>query len=186
MYTPRWQKTDDTVSELHRATIDGVLFRTSKVQRQKRNRTDNSCLVGYVNVQNGRNQGAVQKCYGIIQRLYLHFMYPPPPNQTYKLTVEKLKDIKVPWMVCAECLWYEEIGKAATTGLTRIRPNEFWEEGCPLIDLVDCHPSNVVFWPEAPFDPDKFDDDGNPTEESADNFTARDGNYAVITHSDEL
>ena len=36
------------------------------------------------------------------------------------------------------------------------------------------------------FDPDEFDDDGNPTEESADNFTARDGNYVVITHSDEL
>jgi len=60
-------------------------------------------LHGYVNVQNGRNQGAVQKCYGIIQRLYLHFMYPPPPKQTYKLTVEKLKSITVPWV---ECDWY--------------------------------------------------------------------------------
>ena len=179
---------DDTVWELHRATIDGVLFRTSKVQPQKRNRTDNSCVVGYVNVQNGtgRNQGAraVQKCYGVIQRLYLHFMYPPPKTQTYKLTVEKLERITVPWCVFAECDWYEELGKSPTTGLTRIRKNDFWAD-CPLIDLANCHPSNVVFWPETPFDPMKFDEDGHPIEESADNFTG-DGTYVVITHSDEL
>ena len=175
---------DDTVWELHRATIDGVLFRTSKVQRQKRNRTDNSCLVGYVNVQNGRNQGAVQKCYGIIQRLYLHFMYPPPSNQTYKLTMEKLKSITVPWCVFAECDWYEELGKSPTTGLTRIRKNDF-RANCPLIDLANCHPSNVVFWPETPFDPAKFDEDGHPIEVSADNFTG-DGTYVVITHNDDL
>ena len=175
---------DDTVWEMHRATIDGVLFRTSKVQRRKRSRTDNSCVVGYVNVQDDSNRQQVQKCYGVIQRLYLHFMYPPPSNQTYKLTVEKLKNIQVPWIVCAECDWFEEIGHDSTTGLTHIRPNQFWAD-CPLIDLVDCHPSNVVFWPATPFDPDKFDDDGHPIEESADNFTG-DGTYVVITHSDEL
>lgn len=83
---------DDTVWELHRATIDGVLFRTSKVQRRKRNRTDNSCVVGYVNVRDDSNRAVVQKCYGVIQRLYLHFMYPPPTNQTCKLTKDKLKN----------------------------------------------------------------------------------------------
>jgi len=125
--------------------------------------------------------GAVQKCYGIIQRLYLHFMYPPPPKQTYKLAVENLKSSTVPWI---ECDWYEERGKSPTTGLTRIRKNDF-RANCPLIDLANCHPSNVVFWPETPFDPAKFDEDGHPIEVSADNFTG-DGTYVVITHNDEL
>ena len=77
---------DDTVWELHRATIDGVLFRTSKVQRRKRNRTDNSCVVGYVNVRDDSNRAVVQKCYGVIQRLYLHYV--PTPNKS-NLQIDK-------------------------------------------------------------------------------------------------
>lgn len=82
---------DRTVWEVHRLDLDGVLFRTEVGQNRKKTemKTDNSCIIGWTevlrtNIKNKRekrrgNKNATQKekCYGRIQRLYVHFMYPP-------------------------------------------------------------------------------------------------------------
>ena len=178
-----WQKMNNTVWKINHATVDDVLFRTQESQQHKGSITDNSCVVGYVNVErNGRT--VRERCFGVIKRMYLHFMYPPPPKSVYKLTKEKLKAIQVPWIICAWCDWYETLGKDPLTGLMRIRPNQFWQD-CPLHNMSNVHPSNVVFWPEAPFSIDDFGDDGEPIDASADNFKGN-GNFRVITHSDDL
>jgi hypothetical protein len=174
---------NNTVWKVKHVTIDGVLFRTQQSQQRKGSITDNSCIVGYVNVQRN-NRVVKEKCYGVIRRMYLHFMYPPPSKSTYKLTTAKLKDIQVPWIVCAWCDWYETLGQDPITGLTRIRPNPFWDH-CPLHDMKNCHPSNVVFWPEDPFNLDDFDKAGAPKDPAVNNFKGN-GNFLVITHSDDI
>ena len=110
-----------------------------------------------------QDDGKVQKvkCYGVINKLYLHFMY-PPEKSTYKLNGKSLPKMNTPWILCALCQWYEHLGEDPETGLTRIIPNAFWA-GCPLQNLSNCYAENVVYWPETPFDIAHFDKDGEPT-----------------------
>jgi hypothetical protein len=113
-----WQKMDRTVWEIDRCTLDGVLFRTRRSQDRKGTRTDNSCIVGYTNVvrDERRQRGArtkearagskQERCYGVIDRLYLHFMYPPTAealeNATYKRKIDPAT-VGVPWAIFASC-----------------------------------------------------------------------------------
>jgi hypothetical protein len=95
------------------ATVDGQLFRTEAHERRKRTKTANKYIVGAVNVtttgSNGKKVTKKQKCYGVIKKIYLHFMY-PPARSTYKLNIRKLAAFKEPWILCARCDWYEELG----------------------------------------------------------------------------
>lgn len=174
----KWQKMDNCVWTCKSATLDGVLFRTRPSQDLKKTKTDNSCVVGEVKV-----GGVVQKCYGVIQKFYLHFMYPPTKRDTYKLTVAKLVDLETPWILCARCHWWEPLGNNPKTGLLQVRPNEFWLD-CPLQNLRNCCNKNVVFWPSVPFDAKDFDEAGEPTrnmKKGRYDFSGT-GVYDVITH----
>ena len=156
---------DNTIWTVTRARVDGVLFRTKPSQIRKKTKSDNSRLVGEVNVKLPNNRVEKQRCYGVINRFILHFMYPPPKRDTYKLNMKKLANIDIPWILCAECEWYEFLGVHPTTGLVRIQPNPYWA-GCSLQNMANVHPINVSFWPEVPFDPNHFDDTGVFTENS--------------------
>ena len=154
---------DNWVWSLSHCTVDGTLFRTRTSQIRKKTKTDNSCLVGEVRVREDENGPArTAKCYGVIKKLLLHFMYPPPKKHTYKLNKRKLEKLDVPWILVAECLWYEHLGKHETTGLVRITPNGHWQEGCSIHNMCNTLPMNVSFWPEVPFAVDHFGEDGKP------------------------
>jgi hypothetical protein len=146
----------DTVWKVTSATVDGVLFRTKSGQDRKNTKTDNSCIVGSLKI-----DGVTHKCYGIIKEFYVHFMYPPPKKNTYKLNADKLADISVPWILCADCVWYETSDIHPTNGTLRVLRNNYWDK-CSLHNMANTHPANVVFWPEMPFDLDHFDEDGEP------------------------
>ena len=153
---------DRTVWTVTRATVDDVLFRTKPSQIRKGTKTDNSCLMGEVQVELPNGATKNQKCYGVIQRFYLHFMYPPPKKYTYKLNLHKLKKLEVPWILCADCEWYEELGVHSKNGLVRIQPNPYWQRGCSIHNMANSDPVNITFWPEVPFDPEHFDNTGVP------------------------
>ena len=170
---------DNTVWTVTRATVDGVLFRTRSSQIRKNTKSDNSCMVGEVNVTLPNGKEERQKCYGVIKKFFLHFMYPPPSKQTYKLNMRKLAKIDTPWILCAECDWYEYVGVHTINGLVRIQPNRFWDY-CPLFNMASVIPSNVAFWPEDPFNPDHFDDEGAPQE------NMQDGVYNFFNISQKL
>ena len=72
-----WQTMNKKAWEIGRVLLDGVYFRSSKVQNQKRTKSDNSCIVANVNVderQTSRQRNATVSrnvtCYGIIQTLF--------------------------------------------------------------------------------------------------------------------
>ena len=174
---------NNTVWVLTRAKLDGVLFRTKPSQDKKKTKTDNSCIIGYVNVTGEDGQTRVQKCYGVIQKFYLHFMY-PPKKSTYKLTREKLLSFEEPWILCALCDWYDTLDVHSSTGLVQIQRNNYWE-GCPLQNLATCYPTNIVYWPTTPFNPDDYDDKGKPIEGKTYDFKG-DGIYSVIAHHEKL
>ena len=179
----RWQTMDNCVWTVNAATLDGVLFRTRPSQDLKKTKTDNSCVVGEVEVE-VNNKKVVQKCYGVIQKFYVHFMYPPRKRDTYKLTAEKLAKLDTPWILCARCDWWEPKGEHPNTGLTQVTPNKYWVSGCPLQNLQNCINKNVVFWPSKPFNIEDFDDDGEPTtnlKKGKYDFSGT-GLYDVITH----
>lgn len=153
-----------TIWTVTSATVDGVLFRTIGNQDRKKTKTDNSCLMGEVEVitQNGRSTTTVrQRCYGRVKRFILHFQYPPPPKDTYKLNAKKLADIEIPWILCAECHWYEHLGTDPRTGLERVQPNHNWD-ACSLHNMRNTFAANIALWPEVPFNDDHFDDAGEP------------------------
>ena len=155
---------NNTVFTVTSCTVDGVLFRTKPIQDCKKNKTDNSCIVGALNLSDVSGQNGEHKCYGIIKKLYVHFMYPPSCS-TYKFNIKKLATIGTPWILCALCDWYEPIGETPTSGLVRIRRNTHWQ-GCPIHNMANVFPRNVVFWPECPFNPDHFNDDGDCIDKS--------------------
>ena len=105
----------------------------------------------------------IQKCYGVITQFYVHFMYPPSLRHCdFKLTTKQLLDLQTPWILCADCEWYEELGVCSTTGLVRVQPNLHWQQCCSLHNMANTFPVNVSYWPEVPFDPDHFNDKGEP------------------------
>ena len=77
----KWQTMDRTVWEIHRVKLDSVLFRSEFGQNRKKKemKTDNSFIMGWTDVSRD-NITEAEQCYGVIERLYLHFMYPPGIN----------------------------------------------------------------------------------------------------------
>ena len=148
------------VWEIGRVTLDGVYFRSQKVQEHKGSKTDNSCISGEVNVdlrKNARQRDVSvveESCYGIIKTFYLHFMWPPSfPhlwNATTKKKIDPDKITEVPWLVVADCRWFGPLENRHETGLVQLRPDPNWDADCPFIRLQDCHSMNVVFWPVDP------------------------------------
>ena len=156
---------DNTAWEVSMARLDGVLFRTEKLEIRKKSKTTNRCIVGRVRVTTARQEKPTTvKCYGIVQQFYVHFMY-PPKRSTYKLTEAKLAKFKEPWILCARCEWFEGAGTNPVNGLTQIKPNTHWQEGCPITNLQNCIATNVTFWPSNPFDASHFDEDGHILDE---------------------
>ena len=193
--------------EIDRVTLDGVYFRSSKVQHRKNSKTDNSCIVANVNVDersSSRQRSATVSrnvtCYGIVQTFYLHFMYPPSNEQLLAATTKSKLDpskINIPWMVLAYCDWYLPKGNGIhpATGLVHITPEADWNESCPLIRMQDCQSVNVAFWPTDPIRkyrnrltrmfkecPSSDDED----EKQPEHKFAEEDDYLVITHHEQV
>jgi len=169
------------------AMLDGVLFRTERHEIRKRCKTTNSYIVGLVKVDTGaQSKPVTQKCYGVIKRFYVHFMY-PPAKSTYKLTVRKLKTFPEPWILCAKCEWFEEAGQNPINGLVQIRPNSAWDAGCAFTNLSNCLSINITLWPSNPFDPKHFGADGKPLDLASPVYDfSGDGLFDVITHHEKI
>ena len=120
------------------------------------------------------------RCYGRIQKFYLHFMHPPPPEElrqaTEKSKIDPTKTHSVPWCVLVWCKWYEDSGRNPVNGLVQVRHKANWNEGCPFIDFTHCLPRNLECWPSVPFDESKYDNDG----------TLKDGMTDTVDRSEEL
>jgi hypothetical protein len=165
----KWQSMESTVWDVERLEMDGVLFRTQPSQDRKHSKTDNSCLIGWVNT-HGREansrQVRVEKCYGRIVRLFLHFMHPLSSRELECATEKGNLDpnkipAHVPWAVFAECTWYEVIGTNPKTKLVQVQYNPHWSEGrCPYISMDHCISENCSMWPSVPYDDNKYDKAG--------------------------
>lgn len=159
-------------------------YNDSYCEQRENLKTNNQNIIGLVNVVRNRRKEQA-KCFGVINQFYLHFMY-PPSSSTYKLTVKKLAKISEPWILCAHCDWYEQYGTNPLTGLVQITSNSFWD-GCPLINLANCFPENVSFWPSFPFNVDDFDEEGKPLDPDVSQYDfSGNGVYDVITHHQDL
>jgi hypothetical protein len=190
---------DNKVWEVKRVTLDGVYFRTAPSQRDKGTITDNSCIIGMTDVvrtdrrqrQGSRNRRAgvrKERCYGVVQKFYMHFMYPPDPDELVKATEDGRIDpslLTVPWSIFADCEWYESMSdKHPVNKLPQCVRNTFWD-ACPLISMRDVLPMNCVFWPSNPFSWDDFDGNGtfkfkNKKEEFPE--SKKDDTLVVVTH----
>jgi len=108
---------------IHKATLDGVLFRTMKSEDNTRSR--NSCVSeGYKD----RDHGLEQKvAYGNIKNMFEHQL----GGRTE---------------IIVECEWYEVVGVNPNTKLTQIRRN-FNFDRCRVNFLKKIYPQNMVFWP---------------------------------------
>ena len=177
-----WQTMDRTLWEVQRAKLDGVLFRSEPIQVQKNTITDNSYIFGETNTydSNKKRKATKVRCYGRIQKFYLHFMHPPPPEElrqaTEKPKIDPTKIHSVPWCVLVWCKWYEESGRNPSNGLVQVRHKANWNEGCPFIDFTHCLPRNLECWPSVPFDKSKYDKDG----------ILKDGMTDTVDRSEEL
>jgi len=192
----KWQSMRKTVFEIDRLQMDGVLFRTELIQIEKQTKTDNSCIIGET-LTYGRNAARSrstqkERCYGRIQRLYLHFMYPPSDEElkcaTLKGKIDPYKITQVPWAVFALCNWYEDKGVNALNLLTQVEYNPFWSErdkgGCPLIAMDHCFSANCVLWPSMPYDDSKYDAEGMLKTGEVDYKDLTRELHDVITHHD--
>jgi hypothetical protein len=160
-----WQTMDRNVWEVQRVTFDGVLFRSQPNQDIKGTLTDNSFITGEVNQKSSDQSRQTRvKCYGRIQKFYLHFMHPPSSEDlkqaTFGSKLDQNKIRNVPWCVLAWCDWYVEAGLNPVNGLVQVQHKENWNEGCPFIDLTHCLPRNCECWPSVPFDITKYDNEG--------------------------
>lgn len=184
----RWQTMDATVWEIDRVTLDGVLFRSEKCQNNKNNGTvtDNSVLTGETEVV---REGVTTKerCYGIAETFYLHFMYPSDPARLKQATTKRRinpAQVGVPWAVFAKCRWYEQLPDKHPphNGLTQCIRNVEWDE-CALIAMQNCFAMNCVLWPSQPINDDLYQQDGslkaNMTHMNWDDEFLK---YCVITH----
>jgi hypothetical protein len=193
--------------EIGRLTLDGVYFRSAKVQDQKGSKTDNSCISGEVKVDlrssaRHRNVRTVEEsCYGVIKTFYLHFMWPPSAphlrSATTKTRIDPNKITEVPWMVVADCRWFGPLGQLHETGLVQLRPDDDWTQTCPYIRLQDCHAMNVVFWPVKPLRTYRsllqkilsknYNEESDEEEKEEDNEDEEDKNdLVVIGHHDVI
>ena len=186
---------EQKVWEVERLTMDGVLFRTELIENRKQNKADNSCIVGETYTygrepaQLHRRSRGPEKCYGRIQRFYLHFMYPPSPEElrfaTENSRIDPNKVTTVPWAVFAECTWYEDKGSDPKNQLTQVQYNATWTENqCPLISMDNCQSCNVALWPSVPYDDAKYDSKGTllPSQVDIQDYSTQ--LHTVITHHD--
>jgi hypothetical protein len=136
----------------------------------------------------------VEKCYGVTQHFYLHFMFPPTPEQLKGARVDKERidpaKVGVPcnWAVFASCRWYEELpDRHRTNTLTQCKYNKHWN-ACPFIAVHTCIPINVELWPAKPFNIQDYDADGNKIKKNDKRDDDYDGGtdenqvFCVISH----
>lgn len=162
----KWQKMDRRVWEVDRVYLDGVLFRTEPSQNMKGTKTDNSVIVGetYTYNRNNQRKQVKEKCYGRIEKFYLHFMYPPSPEELAQakhkrhIVLSKLQN--TPWTVLVKCSWYETVGVNPDNGLTQVQLAPGWNQGCPFIDLTHCLAVNLSLYPSKPFEDQHYDKEG--------------------------
>lgn len=191
----KWQSMTNTVWEVQRLTMDGVLFRTELIQNSKGVKTDNSYVIGETYTsdrqpdQRNTRSRLPEKCYGRLQRLYLHFMYPPSDEDLAAATehgkLDPHKITNVPWAVFALCRWYEVMGVNPRNQLQQVRYNKQWTSGlCPLICMYSCFSTNCMLWPSTPFDNNKYDDEGKLIPGEVDELDYSEELHDVITHHD--
>jgi hypothetical protein len=181
----KWQTMDNTAWKVERVHLDGIYFRSEPYEARKDLVTCNSAIVGFTDVtrderrqrnntatrtpSRARSGAANEKCYGVIQDFYLHFMYPPTADQLKSGRLDKGRidpaKVGVPWAVFVCCRWYEEVAaKHPINRLTQCQYNQFWDD-CPLISLSQCLSMNIQLWPSVPFEEDDYDKDGNRKKE---------------------
>jgi hypothetical protein len=189
----KWQSMDACVYEVERVTLDGVLFRTGPSQNRKNTNTDNSYILGETYVNRDEVTTRVD-CYGRLQKIYLHFMYPPTPEDLKQATDERRIDpykiSTAPWKVFVKCKWYRTSKDLPSesynpiNGLLQVHHDENWNTGCPFIALRDCYAKNLMLWPSVPFDEKLYDDDGDLLPNQLDNRNRSDDLHDVIFHHD--
>ena len=192
----KWQSMATTLFEIDRLEMDGVLFRTERIQNAKQTKTDNSCIIAET-ITYGRDAARSrstqkERCYGRIQQLYLHFMYPPSDEElqcaTLKGKIDPYKITQVPWAMFALCNWYEDKGVNPLNKLTQVEYNPHWTErdqgGCPLVAMDNCLSANCVLWPSMPYDDSKYDAEGMLKTGEVDYKDLTRELHDVITHHD--
>ena len=161
--------------------MDGVLFRAEPLESRKGLVTNNSYIIGETIV-----DGSKVKCYGRIQRFYLHFMRPPNPGELREATIDgKIDPNKIhstPWCVLVWCKWYDKHGINPVNGLVQVQHRPNWNQGCPFIDFTHCLPRNCQCWPTVPFDVTKYDKDGKLIEGETDIMDRSEALQDVIEH----
>ena len=110
------------------ATLDGLPFGTFGRQRQL---TTNNSII-FEEYEN-RDTGALEKCYGRIQSIIEHEMYPDCP-----VTLRH---------VLIECDWYSPTGVSTPNGLLQVSLDLEMSRSNRWTFLKNMHRSNVVLWP---------------------------------------
>lgn len=174
----QWQSIPTTAYTVERFLLDGVLFRSDILQKRKGLKTDNSCIISHANISYATEKQRtapqrIEKCYGRLQGVYVHFKYPPSKQQLKNATTKRKMDpckVGVPFLILGKCSWYmQKAVPHINTGLTQIKPHPAWDRDCPFVKLSDCLSMNVAYWPADPF--------SQVTEESE---------MVVITHHEEV
>jgi hypothetical protein len=187
----QWQSMDKCVYEVERVTLDGILFRSEPSQDRKGTKTDNSYIYGQTKVTDRNGQTTTEDCYGRIQKLYLHFMYPPTSpdleNATDKRRIDPYKIQTAPWHVYVKCKWYKsptEQSYNPINGLLQVQNRSNWDNSCPFISLSNCYAKNLMLWPSLPFDERLYDKKGELLPNTIDNRNRSEELHDVIFHHD--
>ena len=157
-FNPNWQKMSSKVREVSRITLDGILFRTELHEKHYNLKTRNSSVQCHVNIDNrvGQQRNArsgEEICYGVIQRFYLHFQWPPTRAQLKAARVSKRSvnvdpsRVPVPFMVVADCRWYRAVGHEKVSHLKVVKAWPAWDEDCPISDVRNWFAMNIALWP---------------------------------------
>ena len=157
-FNPKWQKMSSQVREVYGITLDGVLFRSDKHERYHNLKTRNSAVQCHTNIDNRTNRqrnsrSAEEICYGTINKIYLHFQWPPTRSQLKAARLSKRttridpSKVPVPSMVVADCCWYRTVGHEKASHLKVVKAWPDWDRDCPLSDVRNWFAMNVALWP---------------------------------------
>lgn len=131
------------------ATLDDLPFTT--VKKQTAVTTDNSFVLEEYN---HRDTGARETCYGRIQSIVEHEMYPGCPDTLRHVLIE--------------CDWYTPTTVQTRNGLLQVSFDAPMSQANRWTFLHNMHRSNVVLWPAYTHDPA---------------FAVIDANFVVIQHT---
>lgn len=117
----------------NKAKLDGLPFTTCRAQRDLK--TDNSYVYEtYID----RDSGAAAVCYGRIQSIIEHRLFPESPEKN----------------VLIECEWYSPTGARTPSGLLQVSHDQEMSAGSRWTFLKNMYKTNLVLWPYYTHTPD--------------------------------